>query len=67
MYADRRAPSDQLVLIQALPHRRRAARRRAIALVGAVSLAAAGWTAGALLTPSDSAAAAVGPFSYFPS
>jgi hypothetical protein len=67
MIADRRVASDQLVLMQALPHRRRAARRRAMALVGAVSLAAAGWTAGALLAPSDSAASALGPFSYFPS
>ncbi|WP_374574014.1 hypothetical protein [Phenylobacterium sp.] len=63
---DHRAPATTgLVLFQTLPHRQRAARRRLVAIAGAILLAAGGWIVGAV-TAAPAGPAALGPFSYFP-
>lgn len=68
MIEDRTSGHAGLVLYQGLTHRQRAARRRSTVLLAVAALFAAGWLAGALLSPSGSAEAArLGPFSYFPS
>lgn len=66
---EKRASSQAgLVLFQGLTPRRRAARRRSAALTAIIVVLAAGWLAGALMTPSGAAdPVRLGPFSYFPS